>query len=1642
MAKKSRAEKFAERAAAEAAALEAAPKRMSKYALKKIAQQNAEKSGVVYQSPGAKAKEAEDLAAEAAKLSALAEDGDAAEQKEAAKARAVARAAQAAMEGATGIELSADSNVETKVRTIVRGGKTITIIERIETNENVPEKVKQKRLKTAARKQSIRQARKEAFRRLRKIEGRFRRPKLVKGKVNLAIPDKIDFKRTVIETFGVETRDRMPDLYDPLERESSTYKHNRVERMLLSPIKKILPPIVGRDSVAAYLDRWSRNNDPTGIFDEAFAEIKHIRRHDDGFARIGLPAFLKFVEGIPKRVIIDDYAFEHHLYIKRREITGFINTMREPALRWAKERHPYDASYAFAYFDTFPIHVKLGKRRVIGIQLLLSIGVTLDGRKDLLAAIPDMASGRLSVSFWERILENFKNLGLQNICYVVASARCRYLDLAVSNIYPEATMQYNLLDVMQQDSYALPAEHRKGFMADVSSLLESEDFEASRIKLDYIRDKWEPLMEEGHAVLQGNIDLLKVHTLLPPEQRRIFNSQKTVSSAAALLLGKKGPDDFFSDNAEIITFLFYRYFLVAKPYWNDHQDEAVFNLTYSRLFTTLRHCDNKGAKLLNSLLTEQHEDFMRRHFGSFGNGPVFNLNPARKRIALSGQVGNNTFIVDVADNAAPQESVVQHNTDYSLAAGTADDYICASLTACKSALTDANVVDVEGEVVVEEETKPVKAKKSTKTKSAKAETASKDKDASAEAAASVTDDASTTSDSLTDAAVAAKPLSVAEEALENVAAYERELPSNTDTLGIEPDYASEEPQTLTLLSETQKAVIPYKSSVNAVAELSDAENAALLAAAAEAKYKEREEQRKREGKRLVAQPSRLAQAVFNEHRLIFSGSFNGADLHQLSSEIPADPYMLISGGALSPLLNSVDGTFGFISVKTSKHFGTTLKPSVLREAKAAELNAASKAAAEAKAAALKAEKEAKAAAKAAAEDPANNNFGVAVVSATSLTDEANAQAANAEEALEANAAAQALVANAATDEAQEASAASNDESAASEETEKTPAKKRTTRKTKAAKVDLVEETIEDVKQSGSLDLSGSNLISGTLVIENAANANVSELKLEAASSLELTPATEAAKDDANESEQSSSDTAPAEVAKKTKGAKGTKSTKAAKAAQAALEEQKAKEEAEAAAAKRHLEDAIAHDELQEDDSDKVRAKKDNFVTSDAQDIATYERVYEAIPHPEYALGQQTHTESKNVSYTVDNDKGSGAAITPNMAMASDESSLDALKNVSSNIQSANAILGMLRPSLARALRDDRMDLKKKDRALVYEMLGADFNFERIENVVHSISPIFRATMNEKNIDRRQKRAEARRAARNEPKRIAHIRYLQRKAIKDAIAKEESRFGPYNSDALIPVNTIKGSAPKTNILSDSSFSADVKNMSTLIKEAGGFDAEKVVAHTDFSSGAPSPTAQVSAAERNLIVSAKDMFSLLHAYDHTETNTGSLTLNIADKAEEKSAELSVTSAAEASANSSTADAQGTAEGEVNAEGQSGSEEKPRPRNRRRMTIKRAKGPSAVKSSRAIKIDAERKQAAKAKANAHDGQLALKNAAKVSMSELLESSESTLSITPAESAKVNVVPEPLRNRIYEEFNLPPGIQTQKPQRVVLGKPTSNKD
>lgn len=1123
------------------------------------------------------------------------------------QAKAKAKAIKAAMEGANGIEkVERNTRGNKKSVTFSRKGNVITVVRKeTKLDPHKEAKAQEHRAKLEKHAQAVRDARNEALAKLAAEGKKYQRP----NRDLEAIPDKIEFDRKVVETCGVQIKDRLPNLTDLAERQAAMMPHNRRDQMLFAPIKRETQPIKGTDFMVKFLDSWSRRNDTQGIFTSLFEQVKAVRQNENGIAYIGLPAFLKFLEGASKNKIIDDYAFDFRQFIKRREITDFISSMQAPALQWAKNRPALEPYYAFVYFDTYPMHIKLGKKKVINVHTLFILGVTLDGRKDILGIVPDLTSSRVSVSFWDAILSHLKDLGCSEICFAIAAFKCRYLERSMKNHFPDATMHFNLLELLQFDSFSLPEDMRSQFMEDAKALAESVNYDEAYSQLSAIRDKWESHMREGETILQGSLDYLKVHTLLGPQERKVFSSQKIVSQAAALLMGNKAPDDFFSDNTEMLTYLFYRYLLIGKPYWIEHQDYAVNNLCFSKIFSQLRHLDISGAKLLNTLLLEQHQEFMYRHFGQFGNGPVFNLNPNKKRISLSGQIDDNAAVrgdywndtSNAALNTAnePQEAQVNSQASDMSPKGDANtapsDRTGASASASDGASTSTSLVSsasADGNDNVNANAKAMaKAGSETET-GAGAQimgtgvTCIKDIEGSD---LTLNDDHKFNSNlvlglnapkNMFDSEIKLTENSLEKNhifSMDNMHSFE----SNAFMAfgGLELDQSSrallhESSATLTLNSASSTSFIEKQ-------DLMDYEGGKLTSAPEETKTK------------VNSKPSKLAVALrfeypkFKQRQVLVNGQ-EYVLTHAALGDLDPDKlnHQVLQNNSDIKGIDKVDGTFGFKVLRSKRMSNKSVAPS---HTNLNELN--------------------------------NNNGAIVLAKDT-----------------------------------------------------------------------------EDRQ----------------VIAESA-----------------LKPTVQSTTAQANTGDHSSNI---------------------------------------------HL---------------------------------SYSRHFNAQNDPKIYKVDNGLSSLKH-QYDVDSVAGLEGLDTINFVneLGSEENNKQPstyLDSVSSNIQRANAVIGMLRPSIAQALRNDRLDLKKKDRELISLCLGSDFNFDEVNNVIHQVTPIFRSAMQNKIAMKAEKEAQKKAQERQRKKEKARERYLKRQEQKAALALQnqsqndtqneltDKDFEPINASDFNPLNGVNESS---------------------------------------------------------------------------------------------------------------------------------------------------------------------------------------------------------------------------------------------------------
>ena len=145
-------------------------------------------------------------------------------------------------------------------------------LNKIADDETLPEKVRESRKKRRQHIEDIHDARAKVLADLESRGETYKRPTKV-------LPDKIKFEPQTVQSFGIETKDRMPDLTDPLERAAAMTPHNRRDYLLFAPIKRHNKPIQGTDFMVKFLDKWSKQYDKAGIFAQLLYFFSILPRH-------------------------------------------------------------------------------------------------------------------------------------------------------------------------------------------------------------------------------------------------------------------------------------------------------------------------------------------------------------------------------------------------------------------------------------------------------------------------------------------------------------------------------------------------------------------------------------------------------------------------------------------------------------------------------------------------------------------------------------------------------------------------------------------------------------------------------------------------------------------------------------------------------------------------------------------------------------------------------------------------------------------------------------------------------------------------------------------------------------------------------------------------------------------------------------------------------------------------------------------------------------------------------------------------------------------------------------------------------------------------------------------------------------------
>ena len=133
------------------------------------------------------------------------------------------------------------------------------------------------------------------------------------------------------------------------------------------------------------------------------------------------------------------------------------------------------------------IVVKIRDGQVANRPVYAAIGVTLEGRKDILGLWA--GTGGEGAKFWMSVLLDMKNRGVRDVFFLVCDG-LKGLPAVVSNVWPQTTVQTCIIHLIRNTFRLASKRDWDALKRDVKPVYTAVNAAAARAALDDLAEKW------------------------------------------------------------------------------------------------------------------------------------------------------------------------------------------------------------------------------------------------------------------------------------------------------------------------------------------------------------------------------------------------------------------------------------------------------------------------------------------------------------------------------------------------------------------------------------------------------------------------------------------------------------------------------------------------------------------------------------------------------------------------------------------------------------------------------------------------------------------------------------------------------------------------------------------------------------------------------------------------------------------------------------------------------------------------------------------------------------------------------------------------------------------------------------------------
>jgi putative transposase len=216
---------------------------------------------------------------------------------------------------------------------------------------------------------------------------------------------------------------------------------------------------------------------------EGTFEPRIVKKRQRRFTEVDKIVLSLYSKGLTTGEISAHFAEIYGASISKETVSRITDKVVAEMTEWSSR--PLDAVYVAVFIDAIVVKVRDGQ--VANRPVYAAIGVTVDGRKDVLGLWA--GTGGEGAKFWMSVLVDLKNRGVTDVFFLVCDG-LKGLPAVVESVWPLTTVQTCIIHLIRNTFRLTSRANSDAIKRDIKQIYTAPNADAALAALEELEEKW------------------------------------------------------------------------------------------------------------------------------------------------------------------------------------------------------------------------------------------------------------------------------------------------------------------------------------------------------------------------------------------------------------------------------------------------------------------------------------------------------------------------------------------------------------------------------------------------------------------------------------------------------------------------------------------------------------------------------------------------------------------------------------------------------------------------------------------------------------------------------------------------------------------------------------------------------------------------------------------------------------------------------------------------------------------------------------------------------------------------------------------------------------------------------------------------